>query len=423
MRRRSAAIASALELGPGARVAVQAAKSPEYLLLYLACVRAGAVFLPMNTAYTSAEVAHLVDDAEPAIVLDDDGVTALAAVPDVPFDDVTVAPDDLAAMLYTSGTTGRPKGAMLSHRNLASNAAALTRLWGFTADDVLLHVLPVFHMHGLFVAVNCALVSGSSMVYLPKFDVDAVLTELPRCTVMMGVPTLYTRLLDDTRFSHGVCDGMRLFTSGSAPLLAATHSQFFDRTGHTILERYGMTETAMITSNPLDGERRPGTVGKPLPGVEVRIAGDGVIEVRGPNVFTGYWKRPELAATEFTADGWFRTGDIGEFDADGYLSIIGRAKDLVISGGLNVYPREVEEVIDSLDGVVESAVIGVPDPDLGEAVVAVVVGDVDPEGIRAAARKRLAGFKVPKRVEVVDALPRNAMGKVEKATLRAQFDR
>ena len=332
MRRRSAAIASALALGPGARVAVQAAKSPEYVLLYLACVRAGAVFLPMNTAYTPAEVAHLVDDAEPAIVLDDDGVAALASVPDVPFDDVTVAPGDLAAMLYTSGTTGKPKGAMLSHRNLASNAAALTELWGFTADDVLLHVLPVFHMHGLFVAVNCALVSGSSMVFLPKFDADAVLTELPRCTVMMGVPTHYTRLLDDARFSHGVCAGMRLFTSGSAPLLATTHTQFFDRTGHTILERYGMTETAMITSNPLDGERRPGTVGMPLPGVEVRIAGDGVIEVRGPNVFTGYWKRPELAATEFTADGWFRTGDIGEFDADGYLSIIGRAKDLVISG-------------------------------------------------------------------------------------------
>jgi len=375
----------------------------------------------MNPAYTAAEVAHLVDDAEPALVLEDAGVAALASVPDRDFADVAIGPDDLAAMLYTSGTTGRPKGAMLSHRNLASNADALTTLWGFTADDVLLHVLPVFHMHGLFVAVNCALASGSSMVFLPNFDVDAALARLPRCTVMMGVPTNYTRLLDDARFTRDACTSMRLFTSGSAPLLASTHARFFERTGHTILERYGMTETAMITSNPLEGERRPGTVGFPLPGVGVRLADDSVIEVRGPNVFTGYWNRPELVATEFTADGWFRTGDVGAFDADGYLSIIGRAKDLVISGGLNVYPREVEEVLDSLDGVVESAVIGVPDPDLGEAVVAVVVGPVDPEAIRSAARERLAGFKVPKRVEVVDALPRNAMGKVEKAALRARF--
>jgi malonyl-CoA/methylmalonyl-CoA synthetase len=282
----------------------------------------------------------------------------------------------------------------------------------------LLHALPIFHMHGLFVAINCVLASGSSMVFLPKFDVDAVLDALPRCTVMMGVPTHYTRLLEDPRLDRDACAHMRLFVSGSAPMLASTHAAFLDRTGHAVLERYGMTETGMLTSNPLDGERRAGTVGMPLPGTDVRVADDGVIEVRGPNVCAGYWKRD---SPDFLDDGWFRTGDIGEFDLDGYLTIIGRAKDLVISGGLNVYPREIEEVIDSLPDVVESAVIGVPDPDLGEAVVAVVVGAVDPESVRSAARARLAGFKVPKRVEIVDALPRNAMGKVEKAALRAQF--
>jgi malonyl-CoA/methylmalonyl-CoA synthetase len=426
--RRSAQLANALGVGPGARVALQVEKSPEALLLYLACVRAGAVLLPMNTAYTAAEVAHLVADAEPSLVLDDAALAALVLEADghsEVFADVEVGPDDLAAILYTSGTTGRPKGAMLSHRNLADNAAVLHELWGFRPDDVLLHVLPIFHTHGLFVAVNCTLANGTGMVFLPRFDVDEVLDALPRCTVVMGVPTHYTRLLDDERLDTERCAGVRLFVSGSAPMLATTHEAFRARTGHAVLERYGMTETSMLTSNPLDGERRPGTVGRPLPGTDVRIADDEVIEVRGPNVFSGYWRRPELRATEFTADGWFRTGDIGAWDDDGYLRIVGRAKDLVISGGLNVYPKEVEDVVDALDGVLESAVIGVPDADLGEAVLAVVVPEpgraLDPEAVRQATRERLAGFKVPKRVELVEALPRNAMGKVTKAELRARF--
>ena len=412
----------------GDRVAVQAEKSPAFVLLYLACVRVGAALLPMNTAYTPAEVDRLVADAEPALVVDDARLAALEAnaqMRPVEFDDVAVGPDDLAALLYTSGTTGAPKGAMLSHRNLATNAAVLTDLWDFGPDDVLLHGLPVFHTHGLFVAVNCVLASGASMVFLPRFDVDEVLAALPRCSVMMGVPTHYTRLLDDERLGRESCAGMRLFVSGSAPMLASTHETFRARTGHVILERYGMTETSMLTSNPLEGERRPGTVGLPLPGTDVRLAEDATIEVRGPNVFSGYWRRPDLADTEFTPDGWFRTGDIGAIDSDGYVRIIGRAKDLVISGGLNVYPKEVEDVVDAIDGVLESAVIGLPDPDLGESVVAVVVAEpgrtLDPEAVRAAARQSLAGFKVPKRVEVVDALPRNAMGKVEKAVLRRRF--
>jgi malonyl-CoA/methylmalonyl-CoA synthetase len=424
VERRSAQLARALGVAPGERVALQVEKSPEGLLTYLACVRAGAVLLPMNTAYTAAEVEHLVTDAEPSVVLDDAGLADLVerslAMPEA-FDDAAVGPDDLAAILYTSGTTGRPKGAMLSHRNLASNAAVLHELWGFRPDDLLLHVLPIFHTHGLFVAVNCVLANGTGMVFLPRFDVDAVLAELPRCTVLMGVPTHYTRLLADERFGPGVCANVRLFTSGSAPMLASTHEAFAERTGHTILERYGMTETSMLTSNPLEGERRPGTVGLPLPGTDVRIAADEVVEVRGPNVFEGYWRRPELRATEFTDDGWFRTGDVGAWDDDGYLRIVGRAKDLVITGGLNVYPKEVEDVVDAIPGVVESAVIGVPDADFGEAVVAVVVGDVDPELVRAAARERLAAFKVPKRVEVVAELPRNAMGKVQKNVLRDRY--
>lgn len=438
--RRSAQLAHALVgrgVLPGDRVAVRAEKSPEVLLVYIACLRAGAALLPMNTAYTPAEVQHLVTDAEACLVLDDHGLAALvgeaAAMPEV-FDDVAQSPEGLAAVVYTSGTTGRPKGAMLSHRNLASNAAALHRIWGFEPDDVLLHALPVFHVHGLFVATHCSIANGSPMVFLPRFDVDAVMGALPRCTVMMGVPTFYTRLLADRRFDAELVRHMRLFVSGSAPLLASDHQQFSARTGHAILERYGMTETSMITSNPLHGERRPGTVGMPLPDVEVRVVGDdgavpagavGGIEVRGPNVFAGYWRRPELNATEFTADGFFRTGDLGTFDADGYLSIVGRSKDLIISGGLNVYPKEVEEVLDGLEGVAESAVIGLPDADFGEAVVAVLVAragaTIDPEQVRAATRDRLAAFKVPKRVHVVDALPRNAMGKVEKAKLRAAF--
>jgi malonyl-CoA/methylmalonyl-CoA synthetase len=421
---------------PGDRVAAQLEKSPSVLALYLACLRAGAVFLPMNTSYTAAEVDYLLGDARPALsLLGAEGAASLATLCDgqpEEFADVARTADDLAAILYTSGTTGRPKGAMLTHRNLTSNALTLTSAWGFTGADVLVHALPTYHAHGLFVAVNCVLASGSSMVFLPRFEPEAVLDELPTATVFMGVPTLYTRLLASARLDRAACAHMRLFVSGSAPLSADTHHSFAERTGHQILERYGMTETVMITSNPLDGERKPGTVGPPLPGVSVRVVprageadGVGDVEVRGPNVFAGYWGKPELTAREMTSDGWFRTGDLGRLDADGYLELVGRSKDLVISGGLNVYPKEVETVLDRLDGVVESAVIGVPDADLGEAVVAVVVpvagASVDESSLRAAARASLAGYKCPKRVHLVDELPRNTMGKVEKAALRERF--
>ncbi|HEY2331797.1 MAG TPA: AMP-binding protein [Acidimicrobiales bacterium] len=413
---------------PGDRVAVQVEKSPEAILAYLACVRSGAVLLPLNTAYTDDEVGRLTADAAPALLLRDRSeVAAFAEGQPVELDDHPVGPDDQAALLYTSGTTGRPKGAMLTHRNLASNAAGLHGLWGFRPDDVLLHVLPVFHTHGLFVATNCVLANGTRMIFLPRFDPDLVFEHLGRTTVMMGVPTHYTRLLADPRLTTEACRSVRLFVCGSAPLLASVHRSFRDRTGKAILERYGMTETSMISSNPLDGERRPGTVGFPLPDVEVRLAdvdaeGVGGVEVHGPNVFSGYRGRPDLDASEFRPDGFFRTGDLGTLDDDGYLRIVGRTKDLVISGGLNVHPTEVEEAINALDGVLESAVVGLPDTDLGEAVVAVVVArpgaTLDPDRMRTALRAGLAGFKVPKRVVLLDELPRNAMGKVEKAILR-----
>ena len=467
-QRRTARLAHAfrvLGVRPGDRVAVQIEKSPLALLLYLACMRTGAVLVPMNPAYTGPEVDHLVGDAEPALFVRDpargpagavpvvtadaegDGTLAeLAAAQPDDHDDVTVGPDDLAALVYTSGTTGRPKGARLSHRNLTANALTLHRLWGFGPDDVLLHALPVFHVHGLFVAVNCVLANGTGMVFLPRFDVPTVLQHIPRCTVLMGVPTHYTRLLAEPRFDAQACSAMRLFVSGSAPLLASTHHEFRARTGHAILERYGMTETGMLASNPLDGERRAGTVGPPLPDVQLRITdaetGDvvsgpgepgaiggvgaiGGIEVRGPNVFGGYWRRPELSGTEFTADGFFRTGDVGSLDEDGYLTIAARAKDVIISGGLNVYPKEVEDVLDQIEGVDESAVVGLPDADFGEAVVAAVVAEPgatpDAVALRATAREHLAAYKVPRRVHFLDALPRNAMGKVEKARLRADL--
>ena len=430
-----------LGISPGDRVAVQAQKSAELLALHVACARVGAVYLPLNPAYTGSEVAALLDDAEPSLVIRDDAhedaaisgrwpVASLGTIgqalfgEDEPFEDVTRSLDDPAAILYTSGTTGRPKGAVLSHGNLVFSAETLSRAWGFTKDDVLLHMLPLFHTHGLFVAAHCVIASGSSMVLLDAFDPAAVIAELPESTVVMGVPTHYVRLLAEPAFDSEATRGVRLFTSGSAPMLVATHGEFQARTGQVILERYGMTETCMLTSNPLDGPRRPGTVGLPLPGVEVRLSdGDpGGIEVRGPNVLAGYWRRPELRSTEFTDDGWFITGDLGRFHADGYLEIVGRSKDLIISGGLNVIPKEVEEVLDSLDGVLESAVVGRPDADFGEVVVAVVVGEpgvtVDPELLRLKARERLAGFKVPKQVLVVDELPRNALGKVEKARIR-----
>ena len=447
---------------PGDRVAMQAEKSVEALALYLACLRAGALFLPLNTAYTTAELDFFLGDAEPRAAVCDTraeaslrpmaegkGITLLtidaagggslaerAAAASDDFATASRGPDDLAAILYTSGTTGRSKGAMLSHDNLLSNADALAETWRFTGDDVLLHALPIFHAHGLFVAANVLLRVGGRMIFLPKFDVDTVIAHLPQATSMMGVPTFYTRLLGDPRFGRDLTAHMRLFISGSAPLLAETHRAFETRTGHRILERYGMTETTMSTSNPYDGERRAGTVGFPLPGVEARIShaetgkvlpqGEiGILEVRGPNVFKGYWRMPEKTAEEFRNDGFLITGDIAMIDADGYVTIVGRAKDLVISGGYNVYPKEVETEIDALQGVLESAVIGVPHADFGEAVVAVVVleggQDLSPEAIQSALRVRLTNYKLPKAVEFVDELPRNAMGKVQKNALRDQY--
>jgi malonyl-CoA/methylmalonyl-CoA synthetase len=438
-----------LGLVKGDRLLVQVEKCEAVLTLYLACLRAGVVFLPVNPGYTVAETQHFLTDAEPALALvEGDRVAALAGMGarvlalaeflaqanDAPvgFADPDHGPGDLAAILYTSGTTGRSKGVMLSRENLASNAEALVGLWRFTEGDVLLHALPVFHTHGLFVATNCVLYSGASMIFQRAFAPDAVLAALPQATVMMGVPTFYTRLLADPRLERQVCGNIRLFISGSAPLSPATHAEWRDRTGQAILERYGMTETNMITSNPYDGDRRAGTVGMPLPGVEVRVTGPdgaplpqgeaGSIEVRGPNVFGGYWRLPEKTAEEFRPGGWFITGDLGAFDADGYLSILGRAKDLVITGGLNVYPAEVEAALDDLPGVAASAVIGVPHHDFGEAVVACVIPakgcSPDEAAIRAALRDRLAAFKLPKRVLILPDFPRNAMGKIQKAELR-----
>jgi malonyl-CoA/methylmalonyl-CoA synthetase len=438
----------ALGLQKGDRLLLQVEKCPEVLTLYLACLRAGIVFLPVNPGYTVAETLHFLTDAEPALaIVESDRTSAIAAtgariasLPDlvataatqVPtFDDPAPGPDELAAILYTSGTTGRSKGVMLSRDNLASNAEALVGLWQFTETDVLLHALPVFHTHGLFVATNCALYAGASLIFQRSFAPDAVFAALPKATVMMGVPTFYTRLLSDPRLTRDICRHLRLFISGSAPLSPATHADWHSRTGHAILERYGMTETNMITSNPYDGARRAGTVGMPLPGVMVRVTGPdgtplpqgeaGAIEVRGPNVFRGYWRMPNQTAKEFR-DGWFITGDLGVFDADGYLSILGRAKDLVITGGLNVYPAEVEAALDDLPGVAASAVIGVPHPDFGEAVVACLVpakgATLAEDNIRAALRDRLAAFKIPKRVLILPDLPRNAMGKVQKSDLR-----
>lgn len=461
---RSARFAGALAgLGvePGDRVAVQVAKSADALLLYLGCLRAGAVFLPLNDGYTGRELAYFLGDAEPRVFVVDpaaekdakalardagvahvrtlaaDGSGSLAdaaAASGSSFTDVVRRGDDLAAILYTSGTTGRSKGAMLTHANLASNAEALVDCWRFERGDVLLHALPIFHSHGLFVATNVTLLAGASMILLPAFDLDEVVRLLPEATTMMGVPTFYGRLLTRADFDRDLVAHVRLFVSGSAPLSAETHRAFEARTGHAILERYGMTETNMNTSNPYDGPRRAGTVGRPLPGVDVRIvdrdrgapvaAGEvGMIELRGPNVFKGYWRQPEKTAEEFRDDGFFVTGDLGTFDADGYLRIVGRDKDLIISGGFNVYPAEVENALDALDGVAESAVIGIPHPDFGEGVTAVVVrdGDAGPDeqDLRAALAADLAKYKVPKRVLFVDRLPRNQMGKVEKNTLRA----
>lgn len=452
-----ALVASGLK--PGDRVAVQAEKSPRALLLYLAVVRAGGIYLPLNTAYTITELDYFLGDAEPTIVvcdpsraaavegvargarvltLDPSGEGSLANLARTQTPHFTThfaQGSDLAAILYTSGTTGRSKGAMLSHDNLLSNARTLRDLWRFTASDKLIHALPIYHTHGLFVATNIMLLAGASMVFLPKFDADQIAKLLPRATALMGVPTFYTRLVQHPGVTRETCANMRLFVSGSAPLLAETHRDFSARTGHAILERYGMTETNMNTSNPYDGDRRAGTVGFPLPDVDLRIVDPetgvvlpmgeiGMIEVRGPNVFQGYWRMPEKTAAEFR-NGWFITGDLGTIDADGYVSIVGRGKDLVISGGFNVYPKEVEEAIDALPGVVESAVIGLPHVDFGEAVTAVVATGktrtTSEEAILAALSTQLANFKRPKRVLFVEDLPRNAMGKVQKALLRAEY--
>ncbi|MEM7507962.1 MAG: malonyl-CoA synthase [Pseudomonadota bacterium] len=457
--------ASALTLAgvvPGDRVAVQVEKSIEALALYLGTILSGGVFLPLNMGYTPAEMAYFLGDAEPTVLvcdparhgalgsvaakagtaalftLDRDGAGswAEAVVEDDAFEAVPRGRDDLAAILYTSGTTGRSKGAMLSHGNLASNSTTLVEHWRFTKDDVLIHALPIFHTHGLFVATNVTLIAGGSVIFMPAFNADALIEALPRATAMMGVPTFYTRLLDHPDLSREVTANMRLFVSGSAPLLSETHGRWQQVTGHAILERYGMTETNMNTSNPYDGARRAGTVGFPLPGVEIRIADPatgevlpqgeiGGIEVRGPNVFQGYWRMPEKTAEELRENGFFLTGDLGRIDAQGYLSIVGRSKDLIISGGFNVYPKEIEALIDAIPGVRESAVVGLPHPDFGEGVAAVVVTEpdarVEEADIAAALGDQLAKFKQPKRVFFVDELPRNAMSKVTKNTLRDRF--
>ncbi|MCP4318249.1 MAG: malonyl-CoA synthase [Hyphomicrobiales bacterium] len=449
-------------LTAGDRLAVQVAKSPEALAVYAACVRSGVIFLPLNTAYTRAEVGYFVENSGAKLVLCDsssaDAVAEIAARNEAAlmtleadgsgsftqaaqskptgFDTAHRDGGDLAAFLYTSGTTGRSKGAMLTHDNLLSNARSLVEYWRFSSDDVLLHALPIFHTHGLFVAMNVSLLSGCSAIFLPAFNVDDLIGNMENATAMMGVPTFYTRLLDDPRFTRELAQHMRLFVSGSAPLLAETHEAFEARTGHRILERYGMTETNMNTSNPYDGERRAGTVGFPLPGVEVRVAdpdsgtaiasGDiGVLEVRGPNVFKGYWQMLEKTKEEFRDDGFFITGDLGKIDADGYVHIVGRQKDLIISGGYNIYPKEIELLLDEQEGVLESAVIGVPHPDFGEGVVGVIVPQPgkspDTEAIMAAINGQIARFKQPKRLVTLNELPRNTMGKVQKNALRDQF--
>ena len=455
---------SDLGIQVGDRVSVQVTKSPEALSLYLACLRAGFVFHPLNTGYKETELDYFLTNAEPAMVICDaadeqlmhklcnknqvshlktlnaDGSGSLsdsAQQASADFGVVDRKDDDLAALLYSSGTTGVPKGIMLSHRNLRSNAECLVQAWGFTSDDVLLHALPIFHVHGLFVALGCVFLSGASMHWLKDFNADQVMDGLPSCTVMMGVPTYYTRLLSSDRFDASVTHNIRLFISGSAPLLSETFEAFRARTGQSILERYGMTETNMNTSNPLVGERRAGTVGLPLPGVDVRIVDQqgvavgtdeiGDIQVRGDNVFKGYWRMAEKTAEDLGADGFFNTGDKGTLSEDGYVSIVGRAKDMVITGGLNVYPKEIELLIDSLHGIKESAIIGLPHPDFGEAVVAVVIYDGDSQGPDEASiidglKAQISAFKVPKRVLSLEQLPRNTMGKVQKNVLRDQFN-
>lgn len=409
-------------VAPGDRVMLQAEKSPESIMIYLGVLKAGAVYVPLNSAYTPAEVADFRADAEPQVFIDDPPLWVAEARAHAPMTgSVPRAAGDLASLIYTSGTTGRSKGAMLSHGALADNALALHAAWGFTPEDVLLHALPIFHVHGLFVALHCALLSGAPMVWLAKFDDAQVLTGLDRATVMMGVPTFYTRLLANPGFTRQRAERLRLFVCGSAPLLPSTFAEFEARTGQRILERYGMSEAVIITTNPLAGERIAGSVGYPLPGVDLRVDEAGEIQIRGPSVFSAYWRAPEKSAESFTPDGYFRTGDVGRIDPDGRVWISGRAKDLIISGGYNVYPKEVELVLDELPGVVESAVIGCPHPDFGEGVVAVVIGQGEEAAMIAETRRSLAAYKAPKRVVFVGELPRNAMGKVMKNRLRETY--
>ena len=454
-----------LDLPVGARVAMQVEKSVEAMVLYLATLRAGYVFLPLNTAYQSAEITYFIENAEPSVVvcssknfgwiskiafkagtqnvftLDDDRTGSLldrSAHCSDQHDTVPRQADDLAAILYTSGTTGRSKGAMLTHGNLLSNALTLKDYWGWTPGDVLIHALPIFHVHGLFVALHGALINGSKMIWLSKFDPKLVLKKLPEATVFMGVPTLYVRLLAEPGLSQEACRHMRLFVAGSAPLLIETFTDWQQRTGHTILERYGMSETIMLTSNPYraeDGERRGGTVGFPLPGVSVRVCGDdgkslptgeiGAIQVKGPNVFKGYWLMPEKTKEEFTPDGWFKTGDVGKVDERRYITIVGRSKDLIISGGYNVYPAEIEAFINDMPGVAESALVGVPHPDFGEVGVVVVIAksgaNLNGDAVVASLKAQLANYKIPKKCFVLSELPRNTMGKVQKNVLREQY--
>lgn len=455
----SAQFAAALKargVTAGDRVTVQIEKSVGNVALYLAVLRIGAVYQPLNTGYTLGEVLFFVEDASPVLLVcrpQDIGSYGVLGVPIVAMcqsdneglwaEALTLAPDthihecapgDLAAILYTSGTTGRPKGAMLSHANLQSNAEVLVKLWAFTADDVLLHALPIFHVHGLFVALHCAMLVGATMLFHEKFDDIAMRAALPKATVMMGVPTFYTRLMALPNFGPADCANMRLFISGSAPMTAEVHEAFEAASGHKVLERYGMTETGMITSNPHEGDRLAGTVGFALPGTHIRVATDegamlapgdtGIVEVAGPNVFSGYWQLPEKTAEEFRADGYFITGDMGTIDNDGRLTLVGRAKDLIISGGYNIYPKEIESVLDALPGVRESAIIGTPHKDLGEGVVAVLVAESDalPDAdLQTALVEELAKFKHPRRFYWLDELPRNTMGKVQKVALREQF--
>ena len=459
---RMARLFEKLGIKPGDRVAAQVEKSAEAICLYVACLRYGVIFLPLNTAYQKGEIDYIVGDAEPALIVcrpeteaTIDEIAASHKVPNVltlgqknngtllarlnelpPRPDICArANDDVCCILYTSGTTGRPKGAMLTHRNLASNTLALHRTWQFQKGDVLLHALPIFHAHGLFVATNLSLYNPCKMIFLPRFDADSVIRLLPKASVFMGVPTFYVRLLADERFTRELCRHMRLFVAGSAPLLEETFNTFKTRIGKAVVERYGMTETVMNTSNPLGGET-PGSCGKPLPGVEVRVADDqgkvlgpneiGVIEVRGPNVFKGYWRNLEKTKQDFRADGFFITGDVGKIDEKGYVWIVGRAKDLIISGGYNVYPKEVESYIDRIEGVAESAVFGVPHPDFGEGVAAAVkrksgFANLSEETIIAKLKGELAHYKIPKKLYFLDELPRNTMGKVQKNLLREEY--